>query len=290
MAERRSVNASPLRLAVVGAGHMGKRHIKTCLGLPTCTLEAVVDAHLDQASLPAMLRTVADAVIIATPPNTHTAIAVPLLQAGIHCLVEKPLALSESEYRAMRDAAEKGGVVLAAGHCERFNPVIRELRKNLHGMLGLSIRRFAPPSPRSFDLDVTDDLLVHDLDWVLHHFKEEVETISVSHARFQESRLVEVDCHFSFNKGLDLRIQASMDAENRERTATLLGPSPKSFDLDVIPQPDALTLQLASFIDAVAGRPSPIATAREAENIAGITTQVKQQCLDMAVQPFAKRA
>src|SRR5262249_12461887 len=109
-----------------------------------------------------------DAVTVAVPTVAHRAVAEPLLAGGVHCLVEKPIAATSDEARRLVDAAQRGGALLAVGHVERFNPVMTAVEKLGVRPVFLEVHRLAPYSFRSRDVGVVMDLMIHDLDIVLH--------------------------------------------------------------------------------------------------------------------------
>lgn len=171
---------APLRLAVVGLGPMGLHHARAIADVPGARLCAVADTDRARADAAAhefaccavhdareLVGTV-DAAIIATPPASHAAVAVPLLNAGIACLVEKPLALSDADCAAITAAAAHA--VVAVGHIERFNPATEALfAAGLDGaaIRALTARRFSPAAGRQVPVDVVSDMMIHDLDIVL---------------------------------------------------------------------------------------------------------------------------
>jgi predicted dehydrogenase len=173
---------SPLKLAVIGAGMMGRRHLAAAKACPDATLTAVVDSDGTRAGEaghafgcpvapdPKGLMGKIDAAIVAAPTGAHAAIAAPLLRAGISCLVEKPLAASETDIAQMLEAARDGKAVLQVGHVERFNPAVETLMAALpqsNVIHALAARRMSAASARVTDIDVVSDLMVHDLDVVL---------------------------------------------------------------------------------------------------------------------------
>lgn len=171
-----------MRLAVIGAGVMGKRHLAAIKRVAGVELAGVVDSDTSQASAAAaivscpVVSDVAsligkiDAAVVAVPTAAHVACAAPLLRAGIACLIEKPLAGSEADCRALIAAAAEGCAVLQVGHIERFNPAVETLA---HAALtpasirALAARRMSAASARVLDIDVVTDLMVHDIDVVL---------------------------------------------------------------------------------------------------------------------------
>lgn len=169
--------------AVIGCGAMGRNHLRVLADLPDVSLVAAADA--DAARLPdlarrygmatfadhrAMLaRTRPDFAIVAVPTLEHFAVVSDVIGAGVHCLVEKPIAATVDEAAALAAAAKQRGVVLAVGHIERFNPAITELKRRLQaGELGrvfhAHVRRLGPFPARVRDVGVVLDLATHDLD------------------------------------------------------------------------------------------------------------------------------
>lgn len=160
---------------------MGSHHLRIYEGLKGVELVGVVDADPARArdaaeqygcrafdSAEALGREV-DAATVAVPSSLHGDVAGPLLEQGVHCLVEKPLAVTEAECEALIKAAESQGLVLLVGHIERFNPVVRQLGEILRGhtVHAIDVRRMSALSSRITDVDVVADLMVHDLDVVL---------------------------------------------------------------------------------------------------------------------------
>lgn len=165
-----------LRVGVVGVGSLGRHHARVYAGLPRAALVGVVDAIPDRArEVAAACSTRAfenysdllgkvDAVSIATPTILHAPIGEEFLGNGIHVLVEKPISNSlEGADRLIR-AACSNGRVLQVGHLERFNPVVRAVRAVVRRPRFFEAHRLGVFSPRSLDIDVILDLMIHDLD------------------------------------------------------------------------------------------------------------------------------
>ncbi|MBA2608832.1 MAG: Gfo/Idh/MocA family oxidoreductase, partial [Actinobacteria bacterium] len=112
----------------------------------------------------------ADAASVVVPSSLHAEAAVPLLEAGVHCLIEKPFVTTEADGVAVLDAAASSGARVLVGHIERFNPAVRQLREILageHDILAVDARRMSAVSARITDVDVVTDLMVHDLDIIV---------------------------------------------------------------------------------------------------------------------------
>jgi len=171
-----------LRCGVVGVGRMGRHHARVYSEMPGCALVGVVDANETNRSTVArergctpharvedLLAAGVDAVSIAAPTTAHLPLARPLLEAGVACLIEKPLAPDAAQAREVADLARRRGAVLQVGHIERFNPVVRALRAE-HGAIEprfIEVHRVSPMTFRSVDVSVVFDMMIHDLDLVL---------------------------------------------------------------------------------------------------------------------------
>jgi predicted dehydrogenase len=167
------------RVAVVGCGHLGTIHARLLAARPDAELVAVVDpdagARERTAALhgcravaePRDLVGLADAAVIAAPTGLHAAVALPLLAAGVDLLVEKPIAATVEDARAIVIAARRHGRTVAVGHVERFNPAWRIAAERARGTTLVEAERLAPFTFRSLDVGVVLDLMIHDIDLVL---------------------------------------------------------------------------------------------------------------------------
>jgi len=179
-----------LRTAVIGVGHLGRQHARIHSDLAAEGLtEFVFVCDIDQraASEIASERRVewttdwrqligkVEAVSLSVPTVVHCEIACGLLEAGIHLLVEKPIARTLAEADEMIAAAAKGGALLQVGHLERFNPALTALRPHVRNPVYFEIHRVGQFTARSLDIDVVLDLMIHDLDVVQWLVGEDIE-------------------------------------------------------------------------------------------------------------------
>ena len=165
-----------IRVSVIGVGHIGRLHAQKWCSHPEARLVGVYDSDptrcrevaqgLNVAAFSCMEEAIAaaDAVTIATPSYTHAEIAAQALQAGRHCLVEKPLTTSAASAEYLLELAQRSGLVLMAGHVERFNPAFVWLRRAGVQPQFVEVHRLHPFRPRSVDVSVVFDVMVHDLD------------------------------------------------------------------------------------------------------------------------------
>ncbi|MDC0934656.1 Gfo/Idh/MocA family oxidoreductase [Pirellulales bacterium] len=180
---------SRVRLAVVGVGHLGSIHARLAANLPNVELVAVVDPNPTLRSRSAKETGAApaedfrgligeiDAAVVATPTSTHAAVAGELLRAGIHCLVEKPLAPNSDAADQLVQLAKRRQTVLQVGHVERFNPALASVRGRLTEPKYIEGRRHTRFSFRSTDVGVVLDLMIHDIDVVLSLVRSTVERV-----------------------------------------------------------------------------------------------------------------
>jgi predicted dehydrogenase len=227
----------PVRLAIFGAGIMGTNHVRIARSLTGVELAAVVDPELERAervaaasgarvasSVDEVIGSI-DAAVIAVPTRFHAPIALPLMAAGVHVLIEKPLAVSSAEARTLLDAAEQAGVVLAVGHVERFNAAVAELPRYLNEPLHIEASRLGPYSPRVSD-GVIFDLMIHDLDIVASLAGAEATVVSASGV----SRTVKgptedlVSATIQFSSGLTASFNTSRLDQQKLRTIKVTQP------------------------------------------------------------------
>ena len=170
----------PLRTGVVGVGHMGVNHARVYSELPASQLAAVYDNDPETASRVAKkyhtraarsleeFASLVDAATICTPTVTHYEIGKFLLERGKHLLVEKPIADTPDAARALSELAAASRCVLQVGHIERFNPVLAALENKLQNPRFLEVTRLSPYPNRSTDVGVVLDLMIHDIEVILH--------------------------------------------------------------------------------------------------------------------------
>jgi predicted dehydrogenase len=168
-----------LRVAVIGVGHLGKQHARLYAELPDVELVGVIDILKPRADeIASAHNTTAftdyrdifgkvDAVSLAIPTVDHARVGMDLLDHGIDVLVEKPIASTIEQAQALIDAAARNKRILQVGHVERFNPVVALAREVATRPQFFEIHRLAAFSPRSLDIDVVLDLMIHDIDIVL---------------------------------------------------------------------------------------------------------------------------
>jgi len=181
---------NPLRVGVIGVGHLGQHHARILGSLPGVKLVGVVDARPEQArAIAAKFQTEAlvdyrelfgrvDAVSVAVPTNLHREVAGAFLERGVGAMVEKPLAGSLAEAEELVALSRSTGAILQVGHIERFNPVLSAYRDASIRPKYLTAERLSIYTFRSTDIGVVHDLMIHDLDLVLDMVRSPIRSVS----------------------------------------------------------------------------------------------------------------
>jgi predicted dehydrogenase len=170
---------SALRVAVIGAGHLGRIHTRLLRGRSDVELLGVVEPMAETRERVAQefqtrgfaeVREIVDqldAAIVVTPTKYHHAVTLPLLERGIPCFVEKPITLLPADADALIAAAQRKNVVLQVGHVERFNPALMAVRESLGAVKYIEATRTSGYTFRSIDIGVVLDMMIHDIDIAL---------------------------------------------------------------------------------------------------------------------------
>ncbi len=303
-----------LRVAVVGAGRLGSLHARKYAGLERVKLTHVVDIDSARASEIAALHGAAPlgdyralagqvaAASVAAPGSLHHEIASYLLARGIDVLLEKPMAASVNEARALAALAERSARVLQIGHLERFNPAIVELRPMVRGPRYIECLRVAPFTERGTDVDVILDLMVHDLDVILSLTGAAVVSVEAIGVAVLTDRIDVANARVRFADGLIANLNASRVAPRRERKIRLFQPdayisvdyearriqlyrksppppgaawpeiSARQIDLE---EGDPLSDEIAAFVTAVRTRGAPAVTALDGVRVMEVSERIR---------------
>jgi predicted dehydrogenase len=214
----------PIRIGVIGVGNMGQHHTRVLSLLKDVEMVGVADINvergLDTASKYRVrffedyrdLLPYVDAVCIAVPTKLHHEVGMTCLQAGIHVLVEKPIAASIAEAESLVNAAAESHCILQVGHIERFNPAFQELSKVLktEELLALEAHRMSPYSHRANDVSVVLDLMIHDIDLLLELAAAPVVRLTASGSSASDSGYLDyVTANLGFANGIVATLTAS---------------------------------------------------------------------------------
>jgi predicted dehydrogenase len=301
----------PLRVAVIGVGHLGRHHARLLAAIPGVELSAVVDtnraraeeiaaasgtrAHTDYRDVIGRV----DAVTLAVPTELHGKVALPFLEAGVAVLVEKPMARSVAEADELISAAARTGALLAVGHTERFNPAVLAARTRLADPRFIEVHRLGTFPERSLDIDVVFDLMIHDLDIVLSFVDSEVESIEAVGVPVLTGRVDIANVRIRFVNGCIANLTASRISRDRVRKIRFFqpeaylsidyaaqklevwrlvtgnGPAPSIQGGEVpVQNQEPLKCELEDFVDAVVARRRPLVPGEEGRRALALATQI----------------
>jgi len=213
-----------IRIGVVGVGNMGQHHTRVLSLLKDVELVGIADINvergLDTASKYRIrffedyheLLPLVDAVCIAVPTRLHYQVGLECLRAGVHVLIEKPIAASIGEAESLVNAAAESNSILQVGHIERFNPAFQELSKVLRTeeLLALEAHRMSPYSDRANDVSVVLDLMIHDIDLLLELAASPVIKVTASGSRAADSGYLDyVTATLGFSNGIVATLTSS---------------------------------------------------------------------------------
>ena len=241
-----------IRVAVIGAGMMGKNHLKTYKTLNNVELVGVYDIFPDAAKAAAetfgikafsSMEEVAanvDAVSVVTTSVTHADVGEFFLTRKIHCMMEKPLATTEEECNRLIKAAKDNNVTLLVGHIEQFNPAVEQMHRLLSDTSksrSLTAQRMSAASGRITDVDVAMDLMIHDAEIILSLVKSPVKNINAVSVKTPDhaSGKDYITALLEFENGVTANITASRITQARVRTMTVTTDT-NYIDMDFINQ------------------------------------------------------
>jgi len=221
--------ADPIRVAVVGTGYFGRFHADHYARNPRAKLVAVVDTDQARASAVAAefgaepafdYRSIlgkVDAASVAVPTPLHYEIARALVEAGIHVLVEKPIAESVESARTLANLAEERGSVLQVGHIERFSAAYRTLAGLITDPLYFESYRIAPWKNRGVEVDVILDLMIHDIDMIIGLVDSPVSWVDAVGTPVLGRRVDLANARITFESGCVANVTASRVSYKTER-------------------------------------------------------------------------
>ena len=241
-----------IKVAVIGAGMMGKNHLKTYKNLQGVELVGVYDIFPEAAKAAADMFGIkafssmdevaknVDAVSVVTTSVTHAEVGSFFLNRGIHCLIEKPLATTEDECQMLIKAAKDNNVTLLVGHIERFNPAVEQMGKILSDtskIRSLTAQRMSAASGRITDVDVSMDLMIHDIEVVQSLVKSPVVNVLASSVKTPDHKSGKdyITALIEFENGATANLTASRITQARVRTLSVTTDT-NYIDMDFINQ------------------------------------------------------
>jgi predicted dehydrogenase len=308
---------SGLRVAVIGVGYLGRFHAQKYAAHPDCELVAVVDpdparreavaAELDcraLADLDALAGQI-DAASIVSPTRLHHDLAMPLLRAGVHLLIEKPITTTLAEADALIATAADHHCTVQVGHLERFNPAMVAAAERLASPLFIESHRIAPFNPRGADVSVVLDLMIHDIDLILELVDAPLVHMDASGAPVIAEDIDIANARLRFENGCIANVTASRVSPKAERRMRIFQPN-AYFSLDLqharldiqrrqadAPGPptmeqisheridatarDALADEIHAFVDAIRTGQSPVVSAEDGRRALAAAIDIGKQ-------------
>jgi len=267
------------RIAVVGAGAFGQNHCRVVRESDRAELAAVVDLDPARGTLTDYreLAGKVEGAIVAAPTTAHEEIAVFLLEHGIDVLVEKPVAPDVAAADRMIEAAARNGRILQVGHLERFNPAVIEIERRATMPLFFEVHRMNQFSPRSLDVDVVLDLMIHDVDIVLGMAAGDPEEIRAAGISILSPKVDIANVRLAFANGCVANLTASRISTERVRKLRMFQPEQYlsldytrqdlavfsvregriGFEQAAVTKSEPLKLQFDAFLDSMELRNSP---------------------------------
>ena len=224
--------SSPVKVGVIGIGNMGWHHARVLSLLKEADLVGVADPNENRGKLAIEqfncdwykdyhdLISKVDAICIAVPTLLHHEVGLECLRAGVHVLIEKPIAANELEAKSLISASKNGNCLLQVGHIERFNPAFRELNKIVHNeeIVVLEARRHSPHADRANDVSVVMDLMIHDIDLVLELVNSKIQKLAAVGGRNSAGLIDYVNATLVFNNNIIASLTASKMSHKKIRS------------------------------------------------------------------------
>jgi len=306
-----------IRVAVIGAGFFGERHVNCYAALPDVTLSAVIDTDIERArrlaaphgcqafSTIEKLSGTIDAASIVTPTASHADIARRLLLQGIDILIEKPITATVAEAEAMDQLAQSQGRIVQVGHIEQFNPAILKVKEQITRPRFIECHRMGPYLERAANVSVIMDLMIHDIDLVLSLVALPVVKIDAVGIPILSREVDLAQARIAFADGAVANLTASRVSEERFRALRVIqegaylsldylrqtlvirrlqnvaGDVTESHSIttekQTLDKGDALCAELSAFIQSVRTRQRPVISCAQGKAALSVALQIADQ-------------
>lgn len=305
-------------MAVAGVGEFGRNHVRVWSALEGAELVGVFDTNAQRArqiaaefgtqmlaDVDALIAAGVDAVSVAVPTKEHARVGCRLLEAGIDVLVEKPMAGSLDDADRLIAAAQRSGRILQVGQVERFNPAVAAAQQIISRPMFFEVHRLGIFTPRSLDIDVVYDVMIHDLDILLSLVPSPVtdlravgipvitDKVDIAHARieFETGAVANVTAsRVSTERVRKMRFfqeheYISLDFARQDALRVRVQPgSPQGVGFEKLPaQPEEpLKAELRSFADSVRTRKAPVVDGAAGRRALALADRVMASILEHA--------
>lgn len=319
------MDSDVVKVGVVGVGYLGRFHALNYAQMPQVQLVGVYDQNRERAmevakeancqpyfELHALLDEV-DAVSLAVPTDHHGPLGKQILERGIHCLIEKPIAETIEQADHLIHTAKANGAILHVGHVERFNPAMRVLSDVNIDPKFIEAHRLAPFNPRGTEVSVILDLMIHDIDIVLHFIRSPVVDIRANGVAVVSDSVDIASARLEFANGSVAHLTASRISQKKMRRMRLfqkdtyigidfldkyteifrLSSVPQEKDMvfleeigtgsqkkyvlykrPKVPETGGLYAELEAFVKTIRGENSPAVTGEEAREALAVAMQI----------------
>ena len=304
-----------LKTAVIGVGYLGAFHADKLAALPSSELIAVVDIDAHKAQRKATQLGVQaetdyraligkiDAATVVVPTQSHYQVAKDLLSHGVHILLEKPMTTTLEQAQALIDLAQQHRCVLQVGHLERFNPALLALDEIIEQPLFIEAHRLAAFRPRGTDVSVVLDLMIHDIDIILHLIQSPVQHIDASGLPVLSRDIDIANSRLQFSNGCVANVTASRVSQKSERKMRLFQHNayiavdfqnsavsvyrkgqgemyPGIADIEQhtlhIPKTDALDAEIAAFLRAIQTHTPPLVSGLDGKQALATAIEINR--------------
>ena len=299
----KEVNPNKLKVGVIGVGHLGEYHVQKYKAIPAAELVGVVDTNPERANEIEQRYNVraygrhqdisdkVDAVSLSVPTEIHFDLARDILSRGIHILIEKPITYKLEDANSLLNLAQKNGLVFQVGLVERFNPAVVKMESLLNCPTFIESHRMNQFTTRGIDVDVVLDLMIHDLDIILHVIPSEVKKVHAVGMSVITERTDVANARMIFENGTVANLTASRVSNKTLRKIRVFQPdaylsvncvkreiSVIRLDVDVntsndfpqitsnkmkFPDSDPLGDEISSFVNAVINSSEPVVTGKD---------------------------
>ena len=299
----------PLKIVLVGAGHMGRIHLEKLVSMEDVRVSGIVDADptrtLDLAGaghIPCFTDYrdavgEADGVVIATPTESHYEIGKAFLRNGCHLFMEKPVTSDVKEAEELIALAKEKSCIFQVGHLERFNPPFAKGAGEITKPLYIEARRVSPFTGRSTDITVVLDVMIHDIDLVLSLAKARVKSVRAQGQPFLSEKIDMANAWIEFENGCVANLTASRVADDRERSIMVfekeryffmnllagrlaIGSRGPDGNMEIAEyetaKVDAVKYELAEFIESIKGKRTPSVTGEDGLNALNLARLIEQ--------------
>ncbi|MEW6685485.1 MAG: Gfo/Idh/MocA family oxidoreductase [Candidatus Edwardsbacteria bacterium] len=306
---KRGILLKPLRVGVIGVGYLGQHHTRLYQEIPDCQLVGIADINKERVTqlgnkfaVPAFtdleeLLPKVEAVSVVVPTENHYSVAKRVLETGCHLLLEKPITKTISEAEELISLAKSKDLIFQIGHVERYNPAVRAVENFIHQPFFIEARRLGLFSPRGANVSVTLELMIHDLEIILHFVKSPVIKIEAMGANVLSPNEDIANVYLEFGNGSLANLTASrispekmrqiqffqektcifVDYLNQIAKIQHLSSNIITSEEIEIKKDEPLRLELISFINCVKNRTKPLVSGEKGLQALKLVHEIQQK-------------